>query len=147
MTHGTCRTIDCLTPRVHLHPPVSTVFLRPKCKRSTVRLALAAFREFSPYNCLLTRTERRLQQLLVQSMRYALSEIFDVADPSGSMTMRSPTWVSGWHVPLLKLTKASIVPNRDDTHIHYIVSSMTFSPNYRKGQPPAWTSPRRSGCC
>ena len=34
-------------------------------------------------------------QLLVHSMRDALSGIFDVADPSGSVTMRSPTWVSG----------------------------------------------------
>ena len=49
-------------------------------------------------------------------MRDALLGIFDVADPSGSVTMRSPTWVSGWHAPLLKLKKASIVPNRDDTH-------------------------------
>ena len=56
-------------------------------------------------------------QLLVHSMRDALSGIFDVADPSGSVTMRSPIWVSGWHAPLLKLTKASIISNRDDTHI------------------------------
>ena len=58
-------------------------------------------------------------QLLVHSMRDNLSGIFDVADPSGSVTMRSPTWVSGWHAPLLKLTKASIVPNCDDTYILY----------------------------
>ena len=29
----------------------------------------------------------------------------------------SPFWVSGWHAPLLKLTKAAIIANRDDTHI------------------------------
>ena len=64
-------------------------------------------------------------QLLVHSMRDALSGIFDVADPSGSVTMRSPTWVSGWHAPLLKLTKASIIANRDDTHIlHRLIADL-----------------------
>ena len=64
-------------------------------------------------------------QPLVHSMRDALSGIFDVADPSGSVTMRSPTWVSGWHAPLLKLTKASIVPNRDDAHtLHRLVDDL-----------------------
>ena len=64
-------------------------------------------------------------QLLTQSMRDALSGIFDVADPSGSVTTRSPSWVSGWHAPLLKLTKASIVPNRDDTHtLHRLIDDL-----------------------
>ena len=64
-------------------------------------------------------------QLLTQSMRDTLSGMFDVADPSGSVTMRSPSWVSGWHAPLLKLTKASIVPNRDDTHaLHRLVDDL-----------------------
>ena len=37
------------------------------------------------------RTDRTAAtQLLIQSMRDALSGIFDVADPSGSVTMRSP---------------------------------------------------------
>ena len=64
-------------------------------------------------------------QLLTQSMRDALSGSFDVADPSGSVTMRSPSWVSGWHAPLLKLTKASIVPNRDDTHtLHRLIDDL-----------------------
>ena len=68
--------------------------------------------QFSPH------TDRTAAaQLLVHSMRDALSGIFDVADSSGSVTMRSPTWVSGGHAPLLKLTRASIVANRDDTHI------------------------------
>ena len=58
-------------------------------------------------------------------MRDALSGIFDVADPSSSVTMRSPSWVSGWHAPLLKLTKASIVPNRDDTHtLHCLIDDL-----------------------
>ena len=58
-------------------------------------------------------------------MRDALSGIFDVADPSGSVIMRSLTWVSGWHAPLLKLTKAPIVPNRDDTHtLHRLVDDL-----------------------
>ena len=39
--------------------------------------------------------------------------------------MRSPSWVSGWHAPLLKLTKASIVPNHDDTHsLHRLVKNL-----------------------
>ena len=64
-------------------------------------------------------------QLLAHSMRDALSGIFYVADPSGSVTMRSPTWVSGWHAPLLKLTKASIIANRDDTHIlHRLIAGL-----------------------
>ena len=49
-------------------------------------------------------------------MRYALSGIFDVADPTGTVTMDSPVWVSGWNAPLLKLAKAAINANRDDTH-------------------------------
>ena len=40
-------------------------------------------------------------QLLIRSMRDALSGIFDVADPTGTVTMDSPIWVSGWNVPLL----------------------------------------------
>ena len=64
-------------------------------------------------------------QLLVHSMRDALSGIFDVADPSGSVTMRSPTWVSGWHAPLLKLRKALIIASRDDTHIlHRLIDDL-----------------------
>ena len=64
-------------------------------------------------------------QLLVQSMRDASSGIFDVADPSGSVTMKSSTWVSSWHVPLVKLTKSSIVSNRDDTHtLHRLVDDL-----------------------
>ena len=55
-------------------------------------------------------------QLLICSMRDALSGIFDVTDPSGTVTLTSPVWVPGWHAPLLKLTKAAIAPNRDDTH-------------------------------
>ena len=39
--------------------------------------------------------------------------------------MRSPTWVSGWHTPLLKLTKASIIANRDDTHtLHRLIGCL-----------------------
>ena len=76
--------------------------------------------QFSPHTDLTAAT-----QPLVQSMRDALSGMFDVADPSGSVTMRSPSWVSGWHAPLLKLTKASIVTNRDDTHsLHPLVDDL-----------------------
>ena len=76
--------------------------------------------QFSPHTDRTAAT-----QLFTQSMRDALSGIFDVADPSGSVTMRSPSWVSGWYAPLLKLTKASIVPNRDDTHsLHRLVDDL-----------------------
>ena len=58
-------------------------------------------------------------------MRDALPGIFYVADPSGSVTMRSPTWVSGWHAPLLKLIKTSIIANRDDTRIlHRLIDDL-----------------------
>ena len=58
-------------------------------------------------------------------MRHALYGIFDVADPSGSVTMRFPIWVPGWHAPLLKLTKASITANHDDTPtLHRLVGDL-----------------------
>ena len=39
--------------------------------------------------------------------------------------MRSSIWVPGWHAPLLKLTKASIMANRDDTHtLHRLVDDL-----------------------
>ena len=61
-------------------------------------------------------------QLLIRSLRDALSGIFDVADPIGAVTLTSPVWVPGWHAPLLKLMKAAITPNRDDTHdLHRLV--------------------------
>ena len=64
-------------------------------------------------------------QLLIRAMRDALSGIFDVADPSGTVTLTSPVWVHGWHAPLLKLTKAAIAPNRDDTHdLHRLIDDI-----------------------
>ena len=64
-------------------------------------------------------------QLLIRSMRDALSGIFDVADPTGTVTMDSPVWVSGWHAPLLKLTKAAINANHDDTRdLHRLVDDL-----------------------
>ena len=70
-------------------------------------------------------------QLLNCSVRDALSGMFDVADPTGTVTLTSPVWVSGWHAPLLKLTKATITPNRDDTHdLHRLTDDMF--PNCRK---------------
>ena len=58
-------------------------------------------------------------------MRDALSGIFDVADPTGTVTLTSPVWVPGWHAPLLKSTKAAINPNRDDTHhLHRFVDDL-----------------------
>ena len=39
--------------------------------------------------------------------------------------MNSPVWVPGWHAPLLKLTKAAINANRDDTHdLHRLVDDL-----------------------
>ena len=76
--------------------------------------------QFSPH---MERTAAA--QLLVHSMRDALSGIFDDADPSGSVTMRSLIWVPGRHSPLLKLTKASIMANRDDTYtLHRLVDDL-----------------------
>ena len=64
-------------------------------------------------------------QLLVRSMRDALSGIFDVADPTGTVTLTSPVWVPEWHAPLPKLTKAAITPNRGDTHdLHRLVDDL-----------------------
>ena len=64
-------------------------------------------------------------QLLIRSIRDALSGIFDVTDPTGTVTMDSPVWVSGWHAPLLKLTKDAINTNRDDTHdLHRLVDDL-----------------------
>ena len=64
-------------------------------------------------------------QLLIRSMRDALSGIFDVAYPTGTVTMDSPVWVSGWNAPLLKLTKAAINANRDDTHdLHRLIDDL-----------------------
>ena len=64
-------------------------------------------------------------QLLIRSMRDALSGIFYVADSTGTVTMDSPVWVSGWHAPLLKLTKAAINANRHDTRdLHQLVDDL-----------------------
>ena len=58
-------------------------------------------------------------------MRDALSGVFDVADLIGTVTMKSPVWVSAWHAPLLELTKAAINANRDDTHdLHRLVDDL-----------------------
>ena len=64
-------------------------------------------------------------QLLIRSVRDALSAIFDVADPTGTVTMNSPVRVPGWLAPLLKLTKDAINTNRDDTHdLHRLVDDL-----------------------
>ena len=42
--------------------------------------------------------------------------------------MRSSTWVLGWHAPLFKLTKASIIPNRDDSHDSHRLVDDLFEP-------------------
>ena len=83
-------------------------------------------------------------QLLIRSMRLALSGIFDVADPTGTVTMDSPVWVSGWHTPLLKLTKAAINANRDDTHdLHRLADDLSLQIQERlssgSGGPAAFT--------
>ena len=39
--------------------------------------------------------------------------------------MNSPVWIPAWHAPLLKLTKAAINANRDDTHdLHRLVDDL-----------------------
>ena len=58
-------------------------------------------------------------QLLLHSMRDALSSIFDVAHPADIVTMSSPTWIFGWDAPPLKLTEAFIHANREDTYDLY----------------------------
>ena len=64
-------------------------------------------------------------QMLIRSIRNALSGIFGVANPTGTVTLTSPVWVPEWHAPLLKLTKAAKTPNRDDTHdIHCLVDDL-----------------------
>ena len=58
-------------------------------------------------------------------MRDALAGIFDVADPSGTVTLDSPAWIPGWHAPLLNLTKSAIHASRDDTHdLHRLVDDL-----------------------
>ena len=58
-------------------------------------------------------------------MRDALSGISDVTDPTGTVTINSPVWIPGWHAPLLKLVKAAINGNRDDTHdLHRLVDDV-----------------------
>ena len=58
-------------------------------------------------------------------MRDALSAIFDVADPTGTVTMNSPVWVLGWYAPLLKLTEAVINANRDNIRdLHRLVDDL-----------------------
>lgn len=55
-------------------------------------------------------------------MRDALYVIFDVPDPSRTVTLESPAWVPGWHAPLLKYTKSVIYANRNDTYdLHRLV--------------------------
>ena len=64
-------------------------------------------------------------QLLIRSMHDVLSGILDVTDPTGTVTLTSPVWVSGWYAPLLKLTKAAITPNRDHTHdLHCLIDDL-----------------------
>ena len=71
-------------------------------------------------------TDRRAAtHVLIRSIRDALSGIFDVADPTETVTMNSPVWAPDWHPPLLKLTKAAINANRDDTHdLHRLVDDL-----------------------
>ena len=64
-------------------------------------------------------------QLLIRSMRDTLSGIFDVTVPTGTVTMNSSVWIPGWHAPRLKLTKAAINANRDNTHdLHRFVDDL-----------------------
>ena len=66
-------------------------------------------------------------------MHDALSGIFDVADPSGTVTLDSSAWVPGWHAPLLKITKAALYMLTAMTLTTSTALSMTCLHNYRKG--------------
>ena len=87
----------------------------------------AAFHEFNPCNSPPSAYRTAVTQLFIRSMRDALSGIFYVADPTGTVTLTSPVWISGWHAPLLKLTKAAITPNRDDTYVLHRLIDDLFS--------------------
>ena len=64
-------------------------------------------------------------QLLTRSIRDALSGIFDVVDPTETVTIKSPVLVPGWHAPFLKLAKAAINADCDDTHdVHRLVDDL-----------------------
>ena len=52
---------------------------------------------------------------------------FCVADPTNTVTMSSPTWIPGWHTPRLKLAKAFIHANLDDTHALHRLGDEIFS--------------------
>ena len=76
-------------------------------------------------------------------MRDALCGIFDVTDPTGTVTMDSPVWVFGWHAPLLKLTKAAINANRDEIHdLHHLGDDLFLQIQERlssgSGGPPVF---------
>ena len=78
-----------------------------------------------PLQCPPSADRTAATQLLIRSMRDALSGICDVTDPTGTVTMNSPVWIPGWHAPLLKLVKAAINGNRDDTHdLHRLVDDV-----------------------
>lgn len=72
-------------------------------------------------------------QLFMNSMRDTLSGLFDVANPSATVTLDSPTWVSGWHDLLLALTKSAIHANRDDTQEFRRRFDDLFAHLHRKG--------------
>ena len=113
----------------------STAFDRAFTAKMQAEYRTLDTRRVPQVQCLQTspHTDRTVaMQLSVHSMLDALSRIFDVADPSGSVTMRSPTWVSGWHAPLLNSQRPQSLPTAT-TGMHCTASSMTSSPNCRKG--------------
>ena len=64
-------------------------------------------------------------QLLLRSIRDALSGISNVPDSVGAVTLESPTWVPGWHAPLLMVMKDVFPLDHDDTHdLHRLVDEL-----------------------
>lgn len=63
-------------------------------------------------------------QLLMNFTHDALSCIFDVADPSKTVTLDPPAWIPGWHT-LVKPKKCAIHANRNDLHdLHHLVDDL-----------------------
>ena len=118
-------TIARLRPRTHRAPWASARTSSRIYRQRTVPSICAALREFNTLHFPPSTDRIAATQLLIRSMHDALSGISGVADPTGTVTMNSPVWVLGWHAPLLKLTKAAINVNRDDTHdLHRLVDDL-----------------------
>ena len=93
LNHGTRCTQDGGLPHSAntASPPPSTMRSLPKCRQNTARFDTRRVPRIQPLQFSPHTDRTATTQLLVHSMRDALSGIFYVADPS------SRIWVSGWH--------------------------------------------------